>query len=404
VAEIQGLYGPFSFPEKLLQQIWSRGEFDRSRAVTADGRTVQILHPGRWNLLGGPDFKGARLRLDGATVAGDVEVHLRAADWAAHRHAGDRAYDDVVLHVVLFPSEERSTPGAKGRSIPILALLPLLHHDLEAYAADEAVERLANHPLARVQEELARLTEPELRGALRRSADSRWAQKVRYARQRIDRLGWEGACHHGALEILGYRFNRAPMLDTAAAWPLARWRSIADDSLADQAFAEAQGRWSLQGLRPANHPRARLRQYAHWVRLRPEWPEHLASLLSDPGSFSDVLEAEDTTSVVRRRFDFGGLRERWAADIGGGAVGGTRLDNLICDGFLPLVTALHPARSSRAAFLWLHWFLGDAPERWVSLLRALGVIGSRAWPASQGAAQGLLGWLVANEQRQSAGG
>lgn len=63
VAELQGLYGPFAFSEKLLQKIWLRGDFDRSRATTLDGGRVEVLHAGRWNLLGGPDFIGARLRL-----------------------------------------------------------------------------------------------------------------------------------------------------------------------------------------------------------------------------------------------------------------------------------------------------------------------------------------------------
>jgi hypothetical protein len=51
VAEIQGLYGPFTFTERLLQKIWLRGEFDAAHAIAEDGRTLRILSPGRWNLL-----------------------------------------------------------------------------------------------------------------------------------------------------------------------------------------------------------------------------------------------------------------------------------------------------------------------------------------------------------------
>src|SRR4051812_7050065 len=106
VAEMQGLYGSFSFTEKLLQKIWLRRDFDLAAARLADGRTVQISNPGKWNLLGGPDFKGARLSFGGeqAFVA-DVELHLRANDWFVHRHAEDAAYDGVALHVVLFPPD-----------------------------------------------------------------------------------------------------------------------------------------------------------------------------------------------------------------------------------------------------------------------------------------------------------
>ncbi len=38
VAELQGLYGAYAFPEKLLQKIWLQGEFNRAAAVTVDGR------------------------------------------------------------------------------------------------------------------------------------------------------------------------------------------------------------------------------------------------------------------------------------------------------------------------------------------------------------------------------
>jgi hypothetical protein len=35
VAEVQGLYGAFSFPERLLQKIWLRGDFDAGVARSA---------------------------------------------------------------------------------------------------------------------------------------------------------------------------------------------------------------------------------------------------------------------------------------------------------------------------------------------------------------------------------
>src|SRR5690606_29567876 len=112
------------------------------------------------NLLGGPDFSGARIRFaDTSELTGDVELHLRAADWDAHGHARDPAYDRVILHVVLFPPGARAiTTGGRGNEIPVLALLPLLHRALEEFAADEAVENLASHAVARLPDELGTLT------------------------------------------------------------------------------------------------------------------------------------------------------------------------------------------------------------------------------------------------------
>ncbi len=390
VAEIQGLYGAFSFPEKLLQKIWLRGDFDRARAVTADGRRVSIAHPGKWNLLGGPDFSRARLRFDeGPEVTGDVEVHLRAADWEAHAHVRDRAYDGVVLHVVLFPpGDRRTTVGAGGREIPILALLPLLLHDLEEFAAEEAVETLSNRAAARVPEELGLLPPRELGALLHRHAQARWTQKVHFARLRGQRLGWTAACHHTALEILGYRFNRAPMLRIAGRWPLEAWAAGALEL--DSVYAGETGAWSLQGVRPANQPRARLRQYAAWCAARPDWPARLASL----GGELPAVELAASTREVRRTRALTAWRARLGAEIAGDAMGGTRFDTLVCDGLLPLLAA---QLGRELAGLWYHWFAGDLPPVITEGLRQLQVFDGRGQPACHGAAQGLLGWLIERE-------
>lgn len=408
VAEIQGLYGAFSFPEKLLQQIWLRGEFDTRELLTADGRRLEILHPGRWNLLGGPDFKGARLRIGDSVTTGDVELHLHAADWRAHGHAIDPAYDHVVLHVVLFPGGESATAGAGGRAIPVLSLLPLLHHDLEEYAADAAVERLANHPLTRAHEALAAMTESALREELARRVAERWRQKIHYAKIRIDRLGWSAACHHTALEILGYRANRAPMLALAAVHPLETWTKLGSAS-EREAFVleilsrpEAAWRWSTQGVRPANLPRTRLRQYSEWASVRPGWPERLLALSQQLPELTEESAAL-TTARLRKHADFRAWRRRIGDEICGEVIGGSRLDTIICDGFWPLLAARDPRRTEALAIWWGHWFSGDVPAKWLALLRGLHVIGGRDWPASHGSAQGLLGWLLAEEKKQNFG-
>lgn len=397
VTEIQGLYGAYTFPEKLLQKIWLRGDFDRSAAATADGRRLMILHPGKWNLLGGPDFKGARLRFEGgAELYGDVEVHVRVGDWDAHRHAADSAYDGVILHVILFPpGPGRVTRGAQGTELPILALLPLLHHDLEEFAADDAVEKLANQSTARIPEELGRLPAAELDALLQTHAAQRWAQKVHFARLRIKRLGWEAACHHAALDILGYRYNRAPMLRVAGQWPLAAWTDPAIDPQA--IYRSEEDHWSLQGVRPANHPRRRLLQYAEWMRERPEWPTGVRTLGVKLSLAARLPSSTTTTREQRRVLGLGALRTEVAQTICGGILVGTRLDNLVCDGLLPLLATVGDDHGQIR--IWQHWFAGDLPPVLLTGLRRLGVFDGHLRPACHGAAQGLLGWLLEREAR-----
>ena len=394
VAEIQGLYGPFSFPEKLLQQIWLRGDFNQARAVTTDGRVVQVMHAGRWNLLGGPDFKSARLSIGGIAVIGDVEVHLHASDWVAHRHAFDPAYADVVLHVILFPSEDKVTAGVEGREIPLLVLLPLLNHDLEEYAAEEVIERLADHPLSQARRELTAMSADKLAAELLCCARVRWEQKVYYAQVRIDRLGWTEACHHTALEILGYRFNRAPMLAVAAAIPFGDWVGKREE-IAETAYAKFADRWSKQGVRPANHPRIRLRQYLRWVTARPDWPKRLTELAGDLPSI-DFLEAQET-ALVRRQHRWTALSARIADTIFGDEVGGTRFNTLVCDGLLPLLAA-QVGTEDRLSGIWSAWPTGDIPVKYGRLLRELGMADKSCRPLSHGVVQGLIGWLLVADQ------
>ena len=84
VQEIQGLYGPFSLSERVLQKIWLKGDMDQTQLRTVSGKTLRVLDPGRWNLLEGPDFLEARLELDGQKLVGDVEVHFHTSDWQLH--------------------------------------------------------------------------------------------------------------------------------------------------------------------------------------------------------------------------------------------------------------------------------------------------------------------------------
>jgi hypothetical protein len=297
-----------------------------------------------------------------------------------------------MLHVVLFPPEPGCvTRGAGGREIPIIALLPLLHRALEEFAADEAVESLANRPLAGLPDELGALPATELATLLHRYPRARWRQKAHYARMRVERLGWEAACHHAALEILGYRFNRAPMLRIAGERSLAEWAEGNVDP--EMAFAAEKGNWSLQGVRPANHPLTRLTQYASWTGLRADWPARVLDL----GARLPAVNLAASTPILRRQHHFHAWRDQISETICARTISGTRLNNLICDGVLPLLDA---DSGCELGGLWYHWICGDLPPWLTSGLRQLGFFDGRAQPACHGAAQGLLGWFLERETRR----
>ncbi len=93
--------------ELAIQKQWS--EVRRGTAFTLlNGVSLRVLSPGRWNRMPGPDFRNAKLELNGTALRGDVEVHGKTSDWIAHGHGGDPAYDNVILHVV---RRDDTSPG-----------------------------------------------------------------------------------------------------------------------------------------------------------------------------------------------------------------------------------------------------------------------------------------------------
>lgn len=382
VTEIAGEYGSFTFPERVLQKLWLRGEVDDREAHLEDGRRVRVLEPGRWNHSGGPDFGSAVLEIDGCRRVGDVELHLRERDWQAHGHAQDGAYDGVVLHAVLFPSDARWTEGREGRRIPVLVLLPLLRRGLEEYAADEAVERLAGRPETRILDALLRCVPEERAARVVAAGRARWEEKVAWARLRLGRLGWSAACHHAALQALGARANRAAMLRVAAEWPLSEWSAHPDIATRVWLSGASGPRWTLQGVRPANHPRLRLEQYAAWVARVPAWPERLWEF-----PWPEAMAQTEDVVAVRRRIRLAGLRADVSGAVGGGAVRSGRFDSLVCDAWLPLLAA----RGRDVAGLWFHWLPGELAATVRPALASFP--GERVFsPLCQGTAQGV--WAI----------
>ena len=114
--------------EAFLYFLWQYQYFTKTDLTTTDGEAVQVLHPGFRNHDAGPDFTNARLLINGQAWGGTVEMHMRTSDWLAHRHQHDRAYDNVILHVVW--QDDRAASGrrvdrANGTPLPTLELEPL---------------------------------------------------------------------------------------------------------------------------------------------------------------------------------------------------------------------------------------------------------------------------------------
>jgi len=87
--------------ESILHYVWQNRLFTDHDLKTTDGEKLDVIDVGRINTDGGPDFFNAKIRIGKTLWAGNVEIHTCSTEWYRHNHQSDKAYDSVILHVVL---------------------------------------------------------------------------------------------------------------------------------------------------------------------------------------------------------------------------------------------------------------------------------------------------------------
>ena len=383
VAEVQGLFGPVSLSERVFQKIWHRGDFRADALYTHSGKRLEIISRGSRNKLGGPDFLGAELLIDGKRILGDIEFHFYAEDWFAHAHDKNPEFGNVILHVLLFPPKGNfPVTNARGNAMETFLLLPHLNTDVEEYASSDALNALEGRAETDAALEILLQKTPSERDVFIEScARERYAQKVRFMRKRLEKSSWEQTLHEVVLETLGLRSNRPQMSRLALKFSPSAMLLAGANSL----FKSGAGTWKLSGIRPANHPRARLLQYLSLLEKNPSWARELhESANRVPAGTVFSLDGKNFRTKNRLRT----LHRFFEEEIFARSVGGTRLATLMCDAVFPLLEA-DSGDSENLFPLWFHWFLGDAPARAHTLFRAANLV-SRERPLCNGVFQAIL--------------
>jgi hypothetical protein len=200
--------------EEELADAWEERRYAAAYLVDCCGRHLRVVFPGRRWGGPGPDFVGAVLaEADGTLVRGDVEVHLRSSSWAAHRHAQDREYRQVVLHVVQVA--DAVALDASERHVPTVALEP------EPLLQLRAVRQPALVPCLRAAAAVNEVVEAAGRERFR-------ARSARFegdlAVQSADQVLWRGVC-----EALGFARNTLPFGHLADAVPWSQAAQVVTD-------------------------------------------------------------------------------------------------------------------------------------------------------------------------------
>ncbi len=244
----------FHIHERFLRHIWRKQYLQTLELKTTDGRVLEIITPGMPNADAGPDFLDARIRVDGKTLHGDVELHNRNSDWKRHFHAKDCRYNKVILHVVLYDDHAQSPLTESGRPVPVLSLQRFLDDSFRAVwdrsIADDRAERSLTLPctemhipaacdtvtqwITHLAHERMELKLRRFEGRLKELIDEQRLAlrepKLRYYGD-VDEIPvpnteytqhdftprwlWEQVLYEGIFEALGYSKNREPFLQLA---------------------------------------------------------------------------------------------------------------------------------------------------------------------------------------------
>lgn len=114
--------------EEFLHHIWKFRLFDQLELKTTTGEKIEIQKPGEHNFDAGPDFFNGKIKVGETLWAGNVEVHVNSSDWNRHSHQKDKAYDNIILHVV--NNVDIVLHRSSGEKIPTLEIKNRIHKKL----------------------------------------------------------------------------------------------------------------------------------------------------------------------------------------------------------------------------------------------------------------------------------
>ena len=256
-------------PEAWLQALWCLPFATTWQTTTAE--EVRVEFPGWLNSGAGPDFLEARLQLGEQQLYGAVEIHTHSRLWFAHRHPQDPAYQQVVLHVVLY-HDPQLPPLVRedGGTIPVIELASQLPAGWEQQVVDApALLRDYQELPGRCGALLPGLGQTRLRQLLQEATEHRLQQKMRPLLPSWQRTPLEEGLYQTLFGALGAPNWSTTFTELAQRLPwsaLQRWWRQSPRA----ARAEILARWfGLCELLPEAPPQAAdlHREHAHWRQI-----------------------------------------------------------------------------------------------------------------------------------------
>ncbi len=218
--------------EDFICRIWEGGDAYYSSLVTDSNEDVEVINHGKRNYDAGPDYRDAKVKIGGKIYTGDIEVHRDFKNWAEHSHPKDRRYNSVILHVVMWDSEERTPPKLRiKRDLPSVVLanhltssIHEIWQDIISMPSDKfrlpcfEYNHLAEEPV--ITDWLQKLAVDRLK--LRAERIHNRLQELSGSKDVISKSKavWEQVLYEFVFEALGFSKNKEQMLKLAGNLPL----------------------------------------------------------------------------------------------------------------------------------------------------------------------------------------
>ena len=191
------------------QASWLWQQLIGKKLASTHQEQLTVIYPGRMSGDEGPDFQDAVILRKSRLTRGDVEVHVKSSDWYGHQHHADAAYNNVILHAVLWHDSSAATLTRSGQTIPVLCLTQALNH--QPYLLPPQL------PCSHI---LDKMEAPTLIGLLAAAGQQRFGQKANQFQGQMQREDPGQVLFRGMMRALGYAKNTKPFEELAATMPL----------------------------------------------------------------------------------------------------------------------------------------------------------------------------------------
>ena len=246
--------------EQLLHYVWKHRLFPLKPLTTTDGLSVEVIDPGLANRNAGPDFFNAKIKLNGVTWVGNVEIHLRSSDWKRHHHHEDPAYDSVILHI----ASDIDEPILRSNGEPI----PQMELHYPPFLLEQYEELIKSDHYPACYKIIPGLPKILLHSWMNTLQAERFEQKAMQIQQRLNRCNgdWEGALFITLARNFGFSTNSDAFELWAQSIPLYAVNKHRDDLFQIEAIFFGQAGFLEDSLPNEPHPNNRQEEHRPKVR------------------------------------------------------------------------------------------------------------------------------------------